>query len=93
MDERAWLGRVPPMRWERHFDRVVRCFVDRPRNAYELLGEAAALNGDGEAIVCRDERLSYRELESAVERCAAGLASISPTTPQRSQRIVVRDRI
>ena len=29
--ERAWLGRVPPTRWERHYgDRVVRCFVERP---------------------------------------------------------------
>ena len=75
MEERAWLGRVPAMRWERHFDRVVRCFVDRPGNAYDLLAEAAARNGDGEAIVCGAERLSYRELEDAVARCAAGLAA------------------
>ena len=76
MDERAWLGRVPAMRWERHYgDRVVRCFVERPGNAYDLLAEAAARNPDGEALVCGAERLSYRELEDAVARCAAGLAA------------------
>jgi len=73
--ERAWLGRVPAIRWERHYDRVVRCFVERPRNAYDLLTEAAARNPDGEALVCGAERLSYRAFESAVSRCAAFLAA------------------
>ena len=72
--DRAWLGRVPAMRYERHYaDRIVRCFVERPRNAYDLLREAAARNPDGEAIVCGGERLTYREVEAVVERCAAGL--------------------
>jgi long-chain acyl-CoA synthetase len=72
----AWLGRVPALRWERHYgDRVVRCFVERPASSYALLAEAAARNPDGEALVCGDERLSYRELETAVERCAAGLVA------------------
>jgi acyl-CoA synthetase (AMP-forming)/AMP-acid ligase II len=72
--ERAWLGRVPRMRHERHYgDRIVRCFVERPKNAYDLLRDAAARNGQGEAIVCGNERLTYHELESAVEQCAAGL--------------------
>ena len=76
MDERAWLGRVPATRWERHYgDRVVRCFVERPHNAYDLLAEAAARNPDGEALVCGTERLSYRAFEDAVARCAAGLAA------------------
>jgi long-chain acyl-CoA synthetase len=72
--KRAWLGRVPALRYERHYgDRVVRCFTERPRNAYDLLREAAARNPDGEAIVCGAERLAYRVLEAAVERCGAGL--------------------
>jgi long-chain acyl-CoA synthetase len=74
--ERAWLGRVPAMHYERHYgDRVVRCFMERPGNAYDLLREAAARNPEGEALVCGRERLTYRELEAAVERCAAGLAA------------------
>jgi acyl-CoA synthetase (AMP-forming)/AMP-acid ligase II len=72
--ERPWLGRVPAVRYETHYgNRVVRCFVERPRNAYDLLAEAAARNPEGEAIVCGGERLTYRALEVAVERCAAGL--------------------
>ena len=74
MAERAWLGRVPPTQWERHYgDRVVRCFVRRPTSAYALLGEAVDRNPDGEALICDDERLSYRDFEQAVKRCAAGL--------------------
>jgi long-chain acyl-CoA synthetase len=74
--ERAWLGRIPPIRSERHYgDRIVRCFVERPSNAYDLLRQAAARNPDGEALVCGAERVTYRELEAAVERCAAGLAA------------------
>jgi O-succinylbenzoic acid--CoA ligase len=76
VDEGAWLGRVPAMRWERHYgERVVRCFAARPHNAYDLLAEAAARNPDGEALVCGAERLSYRAFEGAVARCAAGLAA------------------
>ena len=58
--ERAWLGSVPPMRHERHYgDRIVRCFVERPGNAYDLLREAASRNPGGEALVCGPERLTY----------------------------------
>ena len=67
--DRAWLGRVPPIRWERHYgDRIVRCFVERPRNAYDLLRVAAARNPDGEALVCGAERLTYypRDLQSMI---------------------------
>jgi acyl-CoA synthetase (AMP-forming)/AMP-acid ligase II len=75
VDERAWLGRVPAMRWERHYDRVVRCFAARPHNAYDLLGEAAARNADGEALVCGADRLSLpriRKRGRALRRRARG---------------------
>jgi acyl-CoA synthetase (AMP-forming)/AMP-acid ligase II len=72
----AWLGRVPPIRSEAHFDgRVVRCFATRPRSAYALLERTAAANPLGEAIVCGDARLTYRDLERLVERVATGLAA------------------
>ncbi|MBO0763440.1 MAG: acyl--CoA ligase [Hyphomicrobiaceae bacterium] len=75
--ERAWLGRVPPMHYERHYgDRIVRCFRGRPRNTYDLLLEAAASNPDGEALVCGPDRLTYADLEAAVERCAAALVAV-----------------
>src|SRR4029077_11848491 len=72
--QRAWLGSVPAMRYERHYgDRVVRCFAERPGNAFDLMRQAAARNGDGDALICGRERLSYRALASAVDACAAGL--------------------
>ena len=75
-DERSWLGQVPAIRYERHFgDRIVRCFVERPRNAYDLLIDTVARNPDGEAIVCGSERLTYRDFDNAVARCARGLSA------------------
>ena len=74
--ERAWLGSVPPLRHERHYgDRVMRCFSERPGNAFDLLSAAAARNPGGEAIVCGEERLSYAQFSATVEQCAAGLAA------------------
>jgi long-chain acyl-CoA synthetase len=69
-----WLGSVPPMRSELHFgDRVVRCFIARPKSTHTLLADAVASNPDGEAIVCGSERLTYGEFDDAVARAAAGL--------------------
>jgi O-succinylbenzoic acid--CoA ligase len=74
--DRAWLGQVLTVHHEVHYgNRVVRCFAERPGNAYDLLAEAAARNPEGEAIVCGGERLTYRALEAAVERCAGGLTA------------------
>lgn len=74
--DRPWLGPVPALRHERHYgDRVVRCFAERPRNAYDLLAEAAARCPDGEAIVTGGERLTYRAYEDVVAQCATGLAA------------------
>ncbi len=66
---------LPPMRREVHFDnRVVRCFVTRPRNVAAKLAAAAQSRPDGEALVCDDLRLTWRELHHAASKCAAGLA-------------------
>lgn len=52
----------------------MRCFVDRPQRAYDLLREAAERNPDGEALVCNDVRMTYRQFERAVECFASGLS-------------------
>ncbi|HSB98526.1 MAG TPA: AMP-binding protein, partial [Burkholderiaceae bacterium] len=66
---------APAMRREAHFDdRVVRCFAERPRNLAAMLHAAVQSRADGEALVCDDLRLSWRELHHAASRCAAGLA-------------------
>jgi len=44
---------IPPMRLEARFgDRVVPAFCERPKNIWEMVEQAAARNGDGEALVC-----------------------------------------
>jgi acyl-CoA synthetase (AMP-forming)/AMP-acid ligase II len=55
---------------------MMRCFADRPNNAYDLLRQAAARNPMGEAIVCGAERLTYLAFEQAVARTASGLSAM-----------------
>lgn len=65
------------MRWrhEAHFgDRVVRCFPERPRSLYEVFAEAVKRNGNGEALVSGEERLTWKALEERVARVAQGLS-------------------
>lgn len=66
-----WLGPIPALCDERHFDgRNVRCFVGRPRTLSAMLDEAVARNPQGEALVCGDHRLTYREMHDHVVRFA-----------------------
>ncbi|MGJ4900565.1 class I adenylate-forming enzyme family protein [Bradyrhizobium sp. HKCCYLS2058] len=65
---------TPPMRREARFgDRVVPLFTERPANIWAMVEEAAARNGDGEALVCGAVRLSWREVAEAAARIAGGL--------------------
>jgi O-succinylbenzoic acid--CoA ligase len=67
---------LPAIRHELHFgDRLVRCFVDRPRSLYGLLEAAVVRDPDALALVDGDARLTYRELAGQVERLAAGMAA------------------
>jgi O-succinylbenzoic acid--CoA ligase len=73
----TWLGKVPPMRAERHFDgRIVRCFTERPKRTFDLLAEAARSNPDGEAIVFGEERLTYRQFAQLVDGWARRLGQL-----------------
>ena len=72
-----WLGTVPAMRSEQHFDgRVLRCFSARPKSSYALLAEAVTANPNGEALVCGEERYSYLLLEQLVIGWANALADL-----------------
>ena len=54
---------TPPLRREARFgDRVVPLFTDRPASIWAMVKEAAARNGDGEALVCGDWRLKWRDV-------------------------------
>jgi long-chain acyl-CoA synthetase len=65
---------IPPMRLEARFgDRLVPAFCDRPRSLWQMVAEAAAGNPDGEALVCGERRLTWREVARASAGIAAGL--------------------
>ena len=56
---------IPPMRREARFgDRVVPVFCERPNSIWAMLEQAVAKNGDGEALICGDSRLSWRDVAS-----------------------------
>ena len=67
-------SRRPALRRERHFgDRVMQCFVQRPGSVAQMLADAVTRNGGGEALVCGDERLTWRQLDALCSRLAGGL--------------------
>ena len=71
-----WNDTWPAMRLESHFgDRVVRCFVDRPKSLHALLAQSAARYPQQEALVCGPERFTWQQLHDASARLAAGLRS------------------
>lgn len=70
-----WRNCTAPLRREMHFgDRIVSCFAERPRSIDALLKQAVQRFPEREALVCGEERHSWRQLEALVQRCAAGLA-------------------
>lgn len=70
-----WGDLWPETRDEAHYgDRVVRCFSERPASLMEMLYQAVQRNPDGEALVCGDQRMNYRQLSSVSGQLAAGLA-------------------
>src|SRR5262245_1623915 len=80
----GWLGVVPAIRAERHFgDRVISCFAVRPKSMHALLAAAVATSPSAEAIVCQEERLSYRGFEAIVGRWAAALAELGVKRGER----------
>ncbi|MEO6025134.1 MAG: class I adenylate-forming enzyme family protein [Burkholderiales bacterium] len=65
------------MRYEAHFgSRVVRCFQHRPASVDELFRSALTRFPDHDVIVASSgERWSYRKLDEAVSRVAAGFVA------------------
>lgn len=75
----SWFKRrpVPPTRYEVHYgSRIVRCFVERPKSVHELLSKAAARRPQGVALICKDESVTYAELDALVGRVAGGLKAL-----------------
>ncbi len=74
-----WLDQVghPATRTELHYgDRMIRCFVERPKSVHEMLENAVARRAHGLALICGDEKLSYAELDALVGQAAGGLRTL-----------------
>jgi acyl-CoA synthetase (AMP-forming)/AMP-acid ligase II len=76
MKDVPWLGGpLPAMRLEGHYgDRVIQCFVDRPRGLFDLFADAVRRNPEGEAIVFGEQRISWGELDRKVSNVTGALA-------------------
>ena len=78
---------IPAMQLEARFgDRVVPAFCERPNSIWAMVAEAAAKNPDGEALVCGDRRMTWREVTRASAGVAAGLRKIGL---QRGDRVAL----
>lgn len=54
--------------------RVEPCFIDRPRSLHQMLERAAERHAEQCALVCGEQRLSYRQLLATAASLAAGMA-------------------
>ena len=65
---------IPAMRLEARFgDRLVPAFCQRPSSIWSMIEAAVARNPDGEALVCGERRMTWREVAQQSARIAAGL--------------------
>src|SRR5690349_13795318 len=53
-------------------DRIVEAFAQRPKSIWGMVEEAVARNGDGEALICGERRLRWRDVASQSAQVAAG---------------------
>ncbi|MFA5914082.1 MAG: class I adenylate-forming enzyme family protein [Burkholderiales bacterium] len=66
--------RLPRLRREAHFGRVLTCFAERPAHLNALFAHTLSRHAGDEALVCADRRISYAELDRSAARVAAGFA-------------------
>ena len=75
---------IPAMRLEARFgDRVVPAFRERPNSLWAMISEAAARNPEGEALVCGERRMTWREVAQQSAQIAAGLRKLGVRSGDR----------
>ena len=75
---------IPPMQREARFgDRLVPAFCERPRSIWAMVADAVARNPDGEALICGDRRMTWREVAQQSARIAAGMQKLGLQTGDR----------
>jgi long-chain acyl-CoA synthetase len=68
---------IPAMQFEARFgDRVVPAFCERPKSIWAMVSEAASKNPDGEALICGERRMTWREVALQSACVAAGLRKL-----------------
>src|SRR3954468_14628943 len=72
---KTWIAQAGRLRSERHFERPMQCYAERPAGVVQMLEAAAARNPAGEALVCGDVRLTWQALRERVACAAGALAS------------------
>lgn len=78
---------IPAMQLQARFgDRVVAVFGERPRSIWAMIADAASRNPDGEALVCGDVRMNWREVVQRSQDVAAGFHRLGL---QRGDRVAV----
>jgi long-chain acyl-CoA synthetase len=64
---------IAPMTLQARFgDRVVPVFCERPTSLWAMISDAASRHPNGEALVCGDTRMSWREVVQRSEAIATG---------------------
>jgi long-chain acyl-CoA synthetase len=64
-------------------DRVVPAFCERPRSIWAMVADAASRNPHGEALICGDRRMTWREVAQQSARIATGLQKLGLQTGDR----------
>jgi long-chain acyl-CoA synthetase len=78
---------IPAMRLEARFgDRLVPAFCQRPGDIWAMIADAATRNPDGEALICGERRMDWREVAQHSARIAAGFAQLGLS---RGDRVAV----
>src|SRR5216683_4169788 len=78
---------IPAMRFEPRFgDRVVPAFCARPTSIWAMVADAVAKSPDGEALVCGERRMKWREVAEQSAQIAAGFQKLGL---QRGDRVAV----
>src|SRR4030088_1696504 len=80
---------IPAMQFEARFgDRVVPAFCERPKSIWAMVSDAASQNPDGEALVCGDRRMTWREVAQQSAQIAAGLRQMGLQSGDRVALLV-----
>jgi long-chain acyl-CoA synthetase len=78
---------IPAMQLEARFgDRVVPAFCERPKSIWAMIADAAACNPDGEALVCGERRMNWREVAQQSAQVSAGFRKLGL---KRGDRVAV----